>query len=218
MDAAVRDKPGVADWLNEQMQEIAGAAGPLAVVPGATTHPGEPDPTIIVRRAVEELGARVLKLHCSVGDFDADDDRLEAVWAYVEEIRLPVVVHVGHAMNGQTDGAELAPIRTVAGRHPGAVVIVAHCAFPAVEAALDAVEAHENVYADLTPVISEGPIISQARWPNVGEKLLFGSDAPNTAISSGEHLAHVRAQCDTDARHAWVTGGLARALIAATIR
>ena len=73
-------KPGVADGLNESSRVIAAQPGPLTVVGGATVHPGDDRPADIVRRAVEELGLRVLKLHCSVGDFDADDPGLDDVW------------------------------------------------------------------------------------------------------------------------------------------
>ena len=59
---------------------------------------------------MEDLGLRVLKLHCSVGDFAADDRRLDPVWEYVSAVALPVVLHAGHAPDGHTEAAELAPV------------------------------------------------------------------------------------------------------------
>lgn len=211
-------KPGVAEWLNEATRDIAAAPGPLVVVPGATVHPGDDDPTNVVRRAVEDFGARMLKLHCSVGAFDADDERLHPVWDYVASIRLPVVVHVGHATNGMTDAHELAPIDVVARAHPDAVVIIAHCGHPAVQAALDVVETHPDVYADLTPVVHHAPVIPPDRVASVGDKLLFGSDAPNTTTLAGEHLRAVRLLADSEAHRHSMTGGLARHLIGRTTR
>ena len=135
----------------------------MRIVAGATVHPADDDPVGIVRDAVERLGCRVLKLHCSVGDFPADDPRLEPVWAQVERMGMPVVVHVGHGVDGRTHAHEVGPIDVVARRHPAATIIIAHCANPAVDAALDLVERHTSVYADLTPVLTEPTRIPAGR-------------------------------------------------------
>lgn len=206
-------KPGIARSLNEATRDIAAAPGPLTVVPGATAHPGDPDPAADVRHAVEELGARVLKLHSSVGDFAVDDDRLTSMWSYVGQVSLPVVVHVGHATSGQTSQHELGPINAVAERHPAAVVVVAHCALPSVDEAVELVARHANVYADVTPVVWDAPAISDEAWDRVGHKLLFGSDAPNTPIRAGDHLAAMLERCPP-AHRASLAGGLARRLTA----
>ncbi len=208
-------KPGVADGLNESTRDIAAAPGPLHLVQGCTAHPGDPDPAATVRHAVEDLGARVLKLHCSVGDYAVDDTRLDSMWAYSASIDLPVVVHVGHATNGETSDHELGPIGTVAERHPGAVVVVAHCALPSVTEALDLIERYPNVYGDLTPVMWDQPTIPPERWGTVGHKLLFGSDAPNSTIRAGTHLAALQEACDTDEHRRSMSGGLARRLVEA---
>jgi hypothetical protein len=146
-------KAGVAAWLNEESTATAARVTAVEVVAGAAAHPGDDDPTGIVRAAVEDGGARVLKLHCSVGDFVATDERLEPVWDYAESIELPVVVHVGHSVAGTTAAHELAPIAEVARRHPSAPIIVAHCGHEAVAETLDLVRAQPNVHADLTPVL-----------------------------------------------------------------
>lgn len=183
------------------------------MVPGATVHPGDDDPRRIVREAVESLGCRVVKLHCSVGDFAADDPRLDTVWRYVSATRVPVVVHVGHGTDGRTNDHELAQVERVARAHPGAVIIVAHCGHPAVQATLDVLERHENVHADLTPVLSESPVIPLDRLAGVAHKLLFGSDAPNTAIRAGDHLDDVEALPLDAAVIGAITGGTARRLL-----
>ena len=68
-----------------------------------------------------------LKLHCSVGHYEADDPRLDGVWALAARRGVPVVVHAGHATDGRTSGHEVAPIDRVAARHPGVALIIAHC-------------------------------------------------------------------------------------------
>ena len=185
-------KPGVASWLNRETALIAARPGCLTVIPGATAHPGDDDPAAIVRHAVEELGARVLKLHCSVGDFRADDSRLDQMWHYAAAVRLPVVVHVGHDSNGQTDDRELGSIHAVADRHPDARVVVAHCGYPSVDSTLNLIERHSNVYADLTPVMHAAPQVPSERLDALAARLLFGSDAPNATITAADRLAHLR--------------------------
>lgn len=84
----------VASGLNAASAAVVEAhrQGPLRLVGGCTVHPADEHAMAVVRAAVEGLGLRVLKLHCSVGDFTPDDRRLDAVWEYVSAVALPVVV------------------------------------------------------------------------------------------------------------------------------
>jgi predicted TIM-barrel fold metal-dependent hydrolase len=210
-------KPGLAAGINEASTTTAAGAlgGPVRVVAGATVHPADGDPVALVRTAVEDGGARVLKLHCSVGDHDADDPRLDPVWRYASALRLPVVVHVGHAVSGRTDGHELDPVARVATRHPEAVVILAHCALPATGAAVALMDAHPHVHADLTPVGRDTVALPADVAERLAERLLLGSDAPNTPISCGQTRAAVHALGLSPSAEAAITGGTARRLQAA---
>ncbi len=208
-------RPGVAEWLNETTAAISSQPGPLRVVGGATVHPGDDDPAGIVRRAVEDLGLRVLKLHSSVGAFDVDDLRLAGVWEFVAGAGVPVVVHAGHSPAGTTEAAELGPIDTVASHHPEAAIIVAHCGHPAVEATLDLLSRHRRLYADLTPVVSRVPALPLDRIHRLRRQILFGSDAPNVAVRLTDHLRSLRASIVDDDLLAMVLRGNARALVPA---
>ena len=207
-------RPGLAAGVNEAAASTATAAatGPVTVVAGAAVHPADDDPEAVVRTAVEDLGARVLKLHCSVGDHDADDARLEPVWRYVSAIRLPVVVHVGHAVSGRTEGDELAPVARVAARHPEARIILAHCAMPGTEAAIALMDAHPLVHADLTPVVRDPVVVAAAVAERLADRLLLGSDAPNTPILSGRTRAAIEDLGLSPAARAAILGGTARRL------
>ena len=210
-------KPGVAEGLNHASARTAGESGAaLVVIGGATVHPADDAPELIVRRAVEDLGLRVLKLHCSVGDFPADDPRLDAMWAYVSAVAVPVVVHVGHSVNGHTDADELVAVDTVARRFPEATIVIAHCGHHAVDAALDLVERHPGVHADLTPVVRQHVAIDPARVASCARKLMFGTDAPNTALTAESGVAWLRGLGLDDAALRAVAGGTARRLLAAT--
>jgi uncharacterized protein len=214
-------RPGSATELNRGMARLAAtspAGAAVTVIGGCTVHPADDRPADLVRAAVEDLGLRVLKLHCSVGDFAADDRRLDPVWEYVSAVALPVVLHAGHAPDGYTEAAELAPVEAVARRHPEARIIIAHCGHAASDVALRLVAEHPGLHADLTPVLHQPVRPDPAALAAVAGKVLFGSDAPNTGLSVSSLLAGL-AEADGDggltaADQAAITGGTAQRLIA----
>ncbi len=205
-------KPGVAVGLNEASALTAAARLAVEVVAGATVHPADDDPVGIVRRAVEDLGCGVLKLHCSVGDHAPTDPRLDAVWDYVESIRLPVVVHAGHGVSGHTEADELGPIGELAERHPEARIVIAHSGHRAVEVAFDLLEAHPFVHADLTPVVRDLVAVPTARVTAVAGKLLLGTDTPNTCFRASAVIDQVRSWGLPPGLEAAVLGGTAARL------
>lgn len=212
-------KRGVAAGLNASSAGIAArfAGNAVTVVGGATVHPGDVDPTAIVKEAREVHGLKVLKLHCSVGNFEADDPALDSVWQFVAERRMPVIIHLGHAVSGHTTTGELAPLERVAARFPQARLIIAHCGHRAGPQALDLVEKYPGVYADLTPVVTEPIALPAGRVNQLAGKLLFGSDAPNTALTIEQCLAHIRGFGLDPAAEAAILGGTARRLLSEVI-
>jgi predicted TIM-barrel fold metal-dependent hydrolase len=185
-------KAGIAGPVNEWMaSDVAGIPGAIAA---ATFHPDDADLPALVGRAFDELGLRVAKLHCSVGRFDADDPRLEPLWAAAEDRRVPVVVHAGHAENGRTDASELAPIDRVATAHPHLRLVIAHAGQPDVDAALDLLERHPALHADLTSAHEWGAALPVARLEALHDRLLFGSDCPNTASTIAASIEGMRAR------------------------
>ncbi len=214
-------KPGMADALNVSSASIATAAAldtGLEMVAGCSVHPQDDDPVATVRTAVEQLGCGVLKLHCSVGGHQPTDPRLDGVWAYVESIRLPVVVHAGHGINGMTEVDELVPIGEVARRHPDARIVIAHCGHRAAAAALDLLEQHDHVHADITPVVRELVDIPRTRIAAVAHKLLLGTDTPNTCIRATTVIGQVRSWGLYPDAEAAVLGATAARLQAEIIR
>jgi predicted TIM-barrel fold metal-dependent hydrolase len=183
-------KAGVAHGLNEWMAaEVAPIPGAVAA---ATFHPDDPDLPELVARAFDELGLRVAKLHCSVGDFAADDLRLEPLWRAAERLGVPVVVHAGHHVDGRTYAHELDPIDRVAGTHPDLHLVIAHAGLPDVERALDLLERHPALYADLTSSQEWEYALPVARLEALHRRLFFGSDCPNTTRTIAESIAGVR--------------------------
>ena len=208
-------KPGMADDLNAGMAEVAAAhAGhDVRLVTGCTVHPGDIDPAGTLRRASETHGARVLKLHCSVGSYEADDPRLAPVFDAAGEFGMPVVVHAGHDVSGLTHGHELGPIVRVASRHPRTIMIVAHCGHEGNDETTAAMREHSNLWADLTPVLSERPDVNAAQLAEFADRLLLGTDAPNTGRSLDDQLAWLRSEPLAEEQLAAILGGNATRLI-----
>jgi uncharacterized protein len=210
-------RPGTAAELNKSMAALVAAqrGGPVRLTGGCTVHPGDDQPVTLLRSAVEDMGLRVLKLHCSVGEFSPDDRRLDPVWEYASAVALPVVLHAGHAPSGHTQAAELEPVAEVARRHPGAQVIIAHCGHAASPAALRLVARYPGVHADLTPVIHDRVQPPAEQLAALAGKLLFGSDAPNTGLTVTQLLAGLDHLQLSEQAQAAIIGGTARRLIAA---
>jgi len=202
---------GAAAALNRWMAETF--ANDPVVVPGATVHP-EDDVEAVLDEALGELQLRVVKLHCSVGDYDADDERLEPLWRRVSHGGHPVVLHAGHAVNGTTSEAEIEPLARVARRWPDARIIVAHCGAPAVAATLDLLRRTRSTYADLTPVVLHHAPIDRGMIGGLERRLLFGSDAPSVALRIEDSSAHVRELGLARADEAAILGSTAEALLA----
>ena len=178
-------KPGVARGLNEASAATARqfAEAPIQIVPGLAVHPGDDDALSIVQDGVDSLALRVLKLHCSVGSFTIDDPKLKQVFAFANERRLPVIVHLGHNVNGRTEAEELPSIAKVSDDFPDLPMILAHCGHHSAPTALQLMREHPSLYADLTPVVSEFPEVDVESLEQLSDRILFGTDAPNTALS-----------------------------------
>jgi predicted TIM-barrel fold metal-dependent hydrolase len=204
----------VAAGLNDAAVATAASDLGVSVVAGATVHPADDDAVGLVRRAVEDGGCRVLKLHCSVGDFGPLDPGLRDVWDYVETVRLPVVVHAGRNPSGVSDGHDLAPLDELARRHPEARIVIAHCGHDHEQDALRIMDEHPNVHADLTPVVQRLVQVPPADAARLAGRLLFGTDAPNTELTVTRCREHVESFALAPEAQAAVLGGNARRLIA----
>lgn len=212
-------KPDVAAGLNEAAAETVKqfAESPVTVVGGCTVHPGDSDPAAIVRHAVDVLGLRVLKLHCSVGAFSLDDARLAPVFIFAAERNLPVVVHLGHNVNGRTDEDELPVIGAIADLYQSMPLILAHCGHHSAPQALQLLREHPSLYADLTPVVYEFPDVDALSLEELSHRILFGSDAPNTALSVTKCLQWISQMNLTEQTKQAILGQNALRLIGAVV-
>lgn len=202
---------GLAEGLNRWMAEEW--ADDPRVTAGATVHPE--DEVGAVANDAMALGLPVFKLHCSVGRFAPDDERLVPLWRLVSETGHPVVVHAGSAHEGTATAAEVARVSRTAERWPDARIIVAHCGSPAEAETLALIRRSRSVYADLCPVVGDPVRVTRDEIAGIERRLLFGSDVPTAAVTIESGIARVRAWRLSPEDEDAVLGGTADALLAA---
>ena len=144
-------KPGMAQKLNKTIKDMCEELGSdkLRLVIGATVHAGDGgNGGMLPEQVLEEAlagGAKVAKLHCSVGDYDVMDPRLRYVpnagtspnqiltslsrpssnfFRLAEAVRLPVVIHGGTSIMGTTESEDLASIGPLCRAWPHLPVIL----------------------------------------------------------------------------------------------
>jgi len=183
-------KPDMSEQLNAGMAEVTErfAGHAVKLITGCTAHPGDESPGDTIRRAFDVHGARVVKLHCSVGGFAADDTALDSIYSAAGDLSMPVVVHVGHDVTGHTHEHEMATIANAAARHGDTTIIVAHCGHSGFAETLRLMDELPNLWADLTPVVFERPGLNADQVAQYGNRLLLGSDAPNVGMTLDSHL------------------------------
>ena len=188
-------KPGMAAWLNAWAAEFAGAHPD--VLHTLTLYP-EPD---VLAYVTEQLaaGARIGKVHLQVGAFDPREPVLDEVWGVLADAGLPVVVHCG---SGPTPGPYTGPgpIGEVLARHPRLTAVIAHLGMPEYADFLDLAERHPRVHLDttmaftaFTEALMPFPPELRPRLLDLGDRVLLGSDFPNTPYPYADQLAALAA-------------------------
>lgn len=174
-------KPQMAVWLNGWAKQFALTTPDC--IPTATFYP-EPDAAAYVTAAIDG-GARVFKAHLQVGDYDPNDPLLDGVWGALQDAGIPIVIHCG---SGPVPGAHTGPepIKTLLNRYPRLALIIAHLGMPEYTEFLDICLRHTNVRLDTTMAFTAFaqqlmpvPDAVLRRLPDVGDRILFGSDFPN---------------------------------------
>ncbi|MDT7547969.1 MAG: uncharacterized protein QOE84_363 [Actinomycetota bacterium] len=184
-------RPEMAQWLNAWAADFAAAHDD--VVQTATFFPEESAEEYV--DAAIAAGARIFKAHVQVGDYDPRDPLLAPVWARLAAERLPVVVHCG---NGPAPGRHTGPAAfgEVLRAHPGLVAVIAHMGLPDYEEFLVLAERHPDVRLDTTMAFTRWTE-QTAPFPRhltgslaaLGDRILLGSDFPNTPYAYSEQVA-----------------------------
>ena len=173
---------------NDRVAEICGAY-PEQFVGFASVDPHKPDATEELERAVTELGLKGLKIHPQVQAFYPDEPRFEPLWDVCEAHSLPIIVHVGQTGLGAgvPGGSGIAYdfgrpmlMDTVAARHPGLTVVMAHFGYPWHLEVLASAMHKTNVWVDLSgwrPKYIPEEVKRDARG-RLSDRFVWGSDYP----------------------------------------
>lgn len=171
----------VADYVAQDSQRLTGFL---------SVDPTQPDWDRELRHGHEELGLKGVKLLPMYAGFGVDDERLEPLWQYAEQKRLPVLLHTGTTFVAQAPLKYTLPrlIDPVATRHPEIRFVLAHLGHPYEGECVVTIRKHPNVYADISALhyrpwqLYNSLMLAQEY--GVWNKLLFGTDFPFTTVDA----------------------------------
>jgi hypothetical protein len=127
-------------------------------------NPGVLDELELHRQTPGMIG---LKLHPHWHDYRTD--LLDPLLRRAEELRLPVLIHLGFGRRGD--------YRAIAARYPRLTLICAHAGFPFYDDLWAHARSLPNVYVDLSsPYIDEE--LARGAVAVLGRRCLYGTDAP----------------------------------------
>jgi len=177
-------RPGMARALNAWVAETA-VRHPRAVALG-TLHPDDPDVAEVAREAIDGLGLRGFKFHCSVQRFSVDDARLFPVYERAEADGLCFTFHAG-TMPYRDPHTGLAGVARLMARFPRLRVCVAHMGAFDTDGFLALTECYPHLYVDTTmtltaratPYLGNDPAaITDEAIVHYQDRIMFGSDFP----------------------------------------
>lgn len=143
-----------------------------------------------VERCVAELGLRGFKFQPVQQAFYVNDPRFRPIWSKIEELGVPVIVHMGTTGLGagmpgggglRLDYARPIPyLDDLAAEFPDLTIIGAHPAWPWADELLAVAQHKANVWMDLSGWSPKYFPPSVVRYANtmLQDKTLFGSDYP----------------------------------------
>jgi uncharacterized protein len=159
------------------------------LIPFGSVDPLQGEAAIDEARRQADLGVRGFKFHPSVQAFDPSDPAHIPLWARIEELGLPVLVHTG-----QTGAGARLPggwgfrlslsnpmlLDDVAARHPDLQVIMAHPSVPWQDEAISVATHKGNAWIDLSGWSAKyfPENLVRAARTYLNDKCLFGSDFP----------------------------------------
>ncbi|MEV7694773.1 amidohydrolase family protein [Microbacterium sp. NPDC089189] len=160
------------------------------LIPFGSVDPLQGDAAVDeARRQAGDLGVRGFKFHPTVQGFDPSDPRFIALFAAIEELGLPIVVHTGQTGvgAGMPGGGGLRLglsnpmlLDEVAARHPDLQIVMAHPSVPWQDEAISIATHKINTWIDLSGWSPRyfGPALTRAARSYLSHKMLFGSDFP----------------------------------------
>ena len=158
---------------------------------GFRLGPGSPSPDSL--RALHAAGR--LAVFAEVGNqyvgIAPDDERMEPYWALVEELDIPVGIHIGTGPPGaiylgspgyRARLHSALTLEEVLVRHPRLRIYIMHAGFPFLDDVLAVLYSHPQVYVDVGAIVFSQPRPAFYRYlqgiveGGFGNRVMFGSD------------------------------------------
>ncbi|MCB1234865.1 MAG: amidohydrolase [Verrucomicrobiae bacterium] len=176
-------------WVDDSHIARYVARDPERLIGFLSVDPTQPGWETELRRGHEDLGLRGIKLLPMYAGFKPDEARLEPLWEYASEKKLPVLLHTGTTFIAQAPLDCTFPrlIEPVAIRWPDVKIILAHLGHPWEGECVVTIRKHPNVFADVSALhyrpwqLYNSLMLVQEY--GVWDKLLFGTDYPFTTVN-----------------------------------
>jgi len=177
-------------WVDDDYVAASVAAHPDTLIGFLALDPTQSGWQVEMVRGHRELGLKGIKLMPMYAGFRPDEARLDPLWSYANEHRLPVLLHTGTTFVAQAPLELTLPrhLDRVATRWPEVRIIMAHLGHPYEGECVAVIRKHPNVYADIS-ALHYRPFqlfhsLMLVQEYGVWHKLLFGSDYPFTTVQA----------------------------------
>jgi len=177
-------------WVDDRYVADCVAQHPEKLIGFLSVDPTQEGWERELRDGHEVLGLRGIKLLSMYAGFRPDDERLDPLWKYATERRLPVLLHTGTTFVAQAPLECTLPrhLDRVATRFPEVKLILAHLGHPYEGECVAVIRKHPNAYADIS-ALHYRPFqfyhsLMLVQEYGVWDKLLFGTDYPFTTVQA----------------------------------
>jgi predicted TIM-barrel fold metal-dependent hydrolase len=177
-------------WVDDRYIAEYVAAHPDTLIGFLSVDPTQEGWERELEHGHQTLGLRGIKLLSMYAGFRPDEPRLDPLWNYATQHRLPVLLHTGTTFVAQAPLECTLPrhLDAVAIRFPEVRIIMAHLGHPYEGECIVTARKHPNVFADIS-ALHYRPFqlyhsLMLAQEYGVWDKLLFGTDYPFTTVNA----------------------------------
>ncbi|MBM3968380.1 MAG: amidohydrolase [Planctomycetes bacterium] len=177
-------------WVDDRYVAKYVAADPARLIGFLSVDPTQPGWEDELRFGHQQLGLRGIKLLSMYAGFRPDESRLDPLWQYATQHRLPVLLHTGTTFVAQAPLECTLPrhLDVVATRFPEVRIIMAHLGHPYEGEAIVTARKHPHVFCDIS-ALHYRPFqfyhsLMLVQEYGIWDKVLFGTDYPFTTVNA----------------------------------
>lgn len=186
------------------------------IIPLIAIHPEMSSNKVELIKDYIRNGARGIKIHSAVLEFDVTDERLTEVYEYCNEIHFPIVYHSGVVSNVKyNEYADIDRLMPVIDKYKGIPTILTHMVEGSSDNVIALSKEYKHIYFDTSICISGLLCIDRChdmKWQNddyvidiinkVGsDRILYGSDYPfGSPIDDAKRFLNMKLSKETKAK------------------